>query len=731
MKGQKTRKTTRFVAIILAIILVFSSMAVMTTVSASAKSLSSSNSDVETFIDIGIDNIATAMSTGDPYSATARLLAGAFKLFIAGTSSDQPSTQDIMNKLNEIQSQLTNYYNQEKSLLDKIDIKIDEIQFKDYMNDLLSYNQDAMSILSALLDENVPDDPTEETTDIASPDEENKSREEKLRDLYTQVTKYTTDHSDYMHASDVIGKAITSGGVYDKAFVLYEKELRKTTDNADEIREQLESFAKLCTGQFIISYTCRLTGYSAQNKLYTMDENEAGLKALEALAGTKYNEAKAVTDEYQSLKEGLGTIEKCKVNNGTKTTPYASFADAWVDVSKMSGDITITLSQDIIIDEGSDYRYDLALKQGETSCFKDGNLYINNSKLNLTIDFNGYTVKRDEVNSPSFIFDNTTVTFKNGYTDGIKAIHSNLTLNKIKLSGNCSTGLYAEYTPINLYDCTFTGYTDSAIKSYYYKSVIDSCTFRDNKGSNGAGIYIKNAESEITSCVFADCAASSNGGGIYATGSDTKVSNSNFGNCSANNGGGMYCNQDAIIDSCNFSSCSAKDDGGAYCQGYFGDGFTSNFKLTACDFFHNHANDDGGAIYADSMSYAKLENIDCQFNTAGSDGAGMYCQKGSGSACDPDMYGVIKIINNTKDNGTNSNLFLGENTTSKCIVHFHSVDRTNSKIGVTSPTNDDDLDITGKQDVDYSSVFTYDTNKYKIHGYKGFFGGRYVEIVKR
>lgn len=723
MKNIKTKKGTRFVAMIMAIILVFSTFAVLSTVSVSA----ATNSDMSSLIEIGIDNLASILATSNPYATASRALSGAFKLFLAGTSSS-PSTQDIMNKLEEMQTQMTDYYNQEKALLDRIDIKIEELQFKDLMNELVEFNHDALVVLSKHLDDNIPEN---ETISVATPDQENKSREEKLRDIYHQITQYTTDIKSYMHIIDVIGNAITSPIIRARAFDLYEEELRKTTDNADVIKEQLDSFIELCTGQYMIAYSIRLTGYCAQEKLYVLDDNQAGISSIHGLADADYVNAKAVSEEYKAVKDRLSKIEKCKINDGTKTTPYASFADAWIDVSKMSGNVSITLNQDIIINEGETFARDLSLHQGEASAFKNGNLYVNNDKLNLTINLNGFTIKRDEVTNPSLVFDKTNATIMNGTVDEIKSTHGDFTARGVKFVGTGGTGLYLEYSPLYIVDSDFSGYTDSAIKSYYYKSEICNCSFKDCTGSNGAGIYIKNADSQITSCTLYSCSAKSNGGGIYTTGSNVKVDSSKFALCSANNGGGMYCNEDAELTDCEFSNCTATDDGGGYCQGYFGDGFTSNFKLTGCDFYHNHANDDGGGIYADSMSYAKLKDIDVESNTSGSDGAGMYCQKGKGSACDPDMYGTIIIINNNKDNGTNSNLFLGENTTSKCVVHLNSVDRTKSKIGITSPTSDDDLDITGKQDVDYSGIFTYDTSKYRIHGYKGFFGGRYVEIVKR
>ena len=83
-----------------------------------------------------------------------------------------------------------------------------------------------------------------------------------------------------------------------------------------------------------------------------------------------------------------------------------------------------------------------------------------------------------------------------------------------------------------------------------------------------------------------------------------------------------------------------------------------------------------------------------------------------------------------------SNAFLGENTTSKCVFKIRENIDPGSRIGVTSNTNDGDLDICKiwKKDAykNTANVFSYDTDKYKIHRYTHWYSELWwVEIVKK
>ena len=149
----------------------------------------------------------------------------------------------------------------------------------------------------------------------------------------------------------------------------------------------------------------------------------------------------------------------------------------------------------------------------------------------------------------------------------------------------------------------------------------------------------------------------------------------------------------------------------------------------------NHAGNDGGAVYCDSMNYLSLKDVEITNNTAGSNGGGLYCKKGAGSSCDPFISGRITIVGNRLTNGTVSNAFLDENTTSKCIFKISGNIDPNSRIGVTSPTTDKSLDICriwNKSAYENAAdVFSYDNSNYTINRYTHWYSDYwFVEIVR-
>ena len=215
-----------------------------------------------------------------------------------------------------------------------------------------------------------------------------------------------------------------------------------------------------------------------------------------------------------------------------------------------------------------------------------------------------------------------------------------------------------------------------------------------------------------------------------------KVDNCNFVNNSANKGGAIFADYDATVTNSIFTGNSAAANGGAIMFDYRGRCLCESLTLTGSTFTDNTAGSNGGAIFCDSMNYLTMSDVEIRNNTAGSNGGGLYCQKGSSSSCDPDISGKITIIDNQLTNGTKSNAFLGENKTSKCVFKITDNIDPSSRIGVTSNTNDGDLDICKIWNKDAykntANVFSYDTDKYKINRYTHWYSDFWwVEIVKK
>ena len=161
----------------------------------------------------------------------------------------------------------------------------------------------------------------------------------------------------------------------------------------------------------------------------------------------------------------------------------------------------------------------------------------------------------------------------------------------------------------------------------------------------------------------------------------------------------------------------------------------ANIDISSSNFSGNYSGNNGGAVYCDSMNNLNLRDINVTNNEAKNAGGGVYAQKGAASSCDPCLFGRITVIDNRLSNGTASNFFLGENSTSKCIFILQGAIAPNSRIGVTSPTTCKTLDILKTTSKDaYNSVanvFSYDTGSYTIHRYTHWYSPFYwVEIVK-
>ena len=268
--------------------------------------------------------------------------------------------------------------------------------------------------------------------------------------------------------------------------------------------------------------------------------------------------------------------------------------------------------------------------------------------------------------------------------------------------------------------------------------IIDIRNFKNNKES---AVYNKDSDVTLKNSCFEDnCSDSDNGskknGGAVYSHYTLKVDNCNFVNNSANKGGAIFADYDATVTNSIFTGNSAAANGGAIMFDYRGRCLCESLTLTGSTFTDNTAGSNGGAIFCDSMNYLTMSDVEIRNNNAGSNGGGLYCQKGSSSSCDPDISGKITIIDNQLTNGTKSNAFLGENKTSKCVFKITDNIDPSSRIGVTSNTNDGDLDICKIWNKDAykntANVFSYDTDKYKINRYTHWYSDFWwVEIVKK
>jgi len=119
---------------------------------------------------------------------------------------------------------------------------------------------------------------------------------------------------------------------------------------------------------------------------------------------------------------------------------------------------------------------------------------------------------------------------------------------------------------------------------------ITNCTFRNNKGECGGGLYNYSSSPTVTNCIFSDNTASLYGGGVYndQVNSATEFTNCVFYDNKAEYYGGGMVNEDAwpTIINCTFSQNSTISEGGGGLHNYLS---SSNPDIKNCIFWGNTA----------------------------------------------------------------------------------------------------------------------------------------------
>ena len=147
-----------------------------------------------------------------------------------------------------------------------------------------------------------------------------------------------------------------------------------------------------------------------------------------------------------------------------------------------------------------------------------------------------------------------------------------------------------------------------------------------NIASYGGGIYLDNANTNISGITIAQNQAYADGGGIYLESASPHIDN-DFGNNSAFRGGGIYITGSSYptFGQCNqILGNTASYGGGIYLE-------NTNSNISGITIQQNHANSDGGGIYCDASNPHIMGN-EIKNNTADGNGGGMYFTWTSGTA---------------------------------------------------------------------------------------------------
>ena len=271
------------------------------------------------------------------------------------------------------------------------------------------------------------------------------------------------------------------------------------------------------------------------------------------------------------------------------------------------------------------------LTAGESGTFSQLQELINGTPDGETLELDmNYTITSDE--KPIIVNKTITIDGK-GHTldaNNLNAIMSCLKpviLKNIIFTNAYCTGDYdwefgyniyyygaLNFNSDDLYDITCAG------------SIVDNCTFLNNRAYEGAAIYILSDDITITSSRFKDNEAYAPGprmglgGAILWNGDNGILKNSNFtGSISEESGGAIYwAGQDGLIDGCNFTDNKAGSNGGAidFLEG-------DNKKITNTYFYKNTADYSGGAI-SSVIENISIDNCIFEENDASSNGGAFY-----------------------------------------------------------------------------------------------------------
>ena len=314
------------------------------------------------------------------------------------------------------------------------------------------------------------------------------------------------------------------------------------------------------------------------------------------------------------------------------------------DVINLTKDFTAKASDDTVEISGSKIingNGHVLSGNGKISIFKitGGDIVLNNIRIEKGIASDGGAVYVSNVNNLKFnnvIFENNharnhggAVYVENG--NSIQFVNS-------EFFGNYATGEY--------------GGDGGALYTLKYLDIIN-CNFVSNKAEDvfefektyGGAIYSKN-KLNIKDSVFEENFALDSGGAIYTTES-LNITNSLFNsNIAKVMGGAIYAKSVVSVDSSTFTSNKAITNGRNYGGAIYGE---NNVNVVDSLFKFNFANVDGGAIY--SKNNVAVKNSIFDGNVASGDSRAQCCGGAISSAHDVKVDNSTFINNHAEDYG--------------------------------------------------------------------------------
>jgi predicted outer membrane repeat protein len=193
------------------------------------------------------------------------------------------------------------------------------------------------------------------------------------------------------------------------------------------------------------------------------------------------------------------------------------------------------------------------------------------------------------------------------------------------------------------------------------------CVFTHNTaGSDGGGYYGHCQRFAMTDCTFSSNSATSYGGGLYARGSTSQgsIERGQFVGNDASYGGGVYAYRMYVRD-CTVEHNHADGDGGGVYADYYSDVLTCGVK-------NNQAERDGGGIYG--RPYVEVDRSSIFGNSAGRDGGG-FCSStfSQSSSSGPKIYNSLLARNSAERDGGGVLLSAGQSINNTVVDNSAAV----------------------------------------------------------
>ena len=248
MKNTMTRKNrirTRIIATALAAISVFSAGSVaMTSVSAATVSSVKVQSAASDGFFSGASALIGLIGKSNPLvGIISSGLLGAFKtIYHDATSTPQPSTQDIVNLINELSEKIDSHYNAQTSQVKALEALNKLQNFANILTSVKGYNERALRQIKLY--------------------KEGKVRTQDYQNIINCTVGNTRFTDDFMNLSNLItgGQPGIKGKPSFMQYLDYSKSCKENNNDAAVVKKDCEMFNKMTLEQYALYFTNLITG---------------------------------------------------------------------------------------------------------------------------------------------------------------------------------------------------------------------------------------------------------------------------------------------------------------------------------------------------------------------------------------------------------------------------------------------------------------------------------------